>query len=164
MSISLEVDIARERDASERRRKRRPARTESVKKTRYSNVAFTYASSCECTKSELALSVPPTQTSIESGTFVEYHPISSITGLTPIEFDTSAGGEDYMDLANSYLFVNVKIQRADGVDLAKTDDVWPANNFLHSTFSQIDIQLNGTLVSSSSNTYPYRAYIESMLS
>ena len=128
-------------------------------------MAFIDASSCECTKSELDLfSVPPTQTSIENGTFVEYHPISAIAGSAPIEFDISASGEDYMDLANSYLFVKAKIQRADGANLANTDEVGPINNFLHSMFSQIDIQLNGTLVSSSTNTYPYRAYIENLLS
>jgi len=128
-------------------------------------MAFIDSSSCECTKSELDLfSVPPTQTSIESGTYVEYHPISSITGSGPIEFDISASGEDYMDLANSYLFVKAKIQRADGANMDNADQVGPVNNFLHSMFSQIDIQLNGTLVSSSTNTYPYRAYIENLLS
>ena len=128
-------------------------------------MAFIDASSCECTKSELDLfSVPPTQTSIESGTFVEYHPISAIVGSAPIEFDISASGEDYMDLANSYLFVKAKIQRADGANLDNADEVGPVNNFLHSMFSQIDIQLNGTLISSSTNTYPYRAYIENLLS
>ena len=69
-----------------------------------------------------------------------------------------------MDLANSYLFVKAKIQRADGANLDNADEVGPVNNFLHSMFSQIDIQLNGTLISSSTNTYPYRAYIESLLS
>jgi hypothetical protein len=35
---------------------------------------------------------------------------------------------------------------------------------LHSLFSEIDVKLNGTLISSSNNTYPYRAYIETLLS
>jgi len=50
-------------------------------------MAFIHKGSCECAKSELDLfSVPPTQTSIESGLYVEYRPISSITDGAPIEF------------------------------------------------------------------------------
>ena len=63
-------------------------------------------------KSELDLfSVPPTQTSIENGTWVEYHPISTITNGAPIEFDVSSSGENYMDFANSYFYVRAKLQR-----------------------------------------------------
>ena len=36
--------------------------------------------------------------------------------------------------------------------------------FLHSLFSQMDISLNGTLITSSTNTYPYRAMVETLLS
>ncbi|KAK2193302.1 hypothetical protein NP493_16g12037 [Ridgeia piscesae] len=35
---------------------------------------------------------------------------------------------------------------------------------MHSLFSQVDVSLNGTLVTPSTNTYPYRAYIEILLS
>ena len=38
----------------------------------------------------------------------------------------------------------------------------PANNWLHSLFSQVDIYLNGT--TPSTNMYPYHAYIETLLS
>jgi hypothetical protein len=41
-------------------------------------------------KGELDLfTVPPTQTSIEHGTWVEYHPLSTITDGAPIEFDVN---------------------------------------------------------------------------
>jgi len=128
-------------------------------------MAFVHECSCECTKSELDLfSVPPTQTSIENGSWVEYHPISTITDGAPIEFDVSSSGEDYMDFANSYLLVRAKLQRANGDDMEDGDQVGPVNNFMHSMFSQIDVSLNGTLITSSTNTYPYRAYIENLLS
>jgi hypothetical protein len=48
--------------------------------------------------------------------------------------------------------------------LADDDAVGPVNNFLHSLFSLVDVFLNGILVTSSSNTYPYRTYIENLLS
>ena len=67
-------------------------------------MAFVHEQSCECTKSELDLfSVPPTQTSMEQGSWI---------GL----------------------------------------------------FSQVDVSLNGTLITASTNTYPYRAMIETLLS
>lgn len=128
-------------------------------------MAFVHECSCEMPKSELDLfSVPPTQTSIEHGTFVEYHPISSISQGAPIEFEISSTGEDYLDLSDSYLFVKAKLQRANGADLDAADQVGPVNNFLHSLFNEVEVSLNGTLISTSTNTYPYRAYMENLLS
>ena len=42
--------------------------------------------------------------------------------------------------------------------------VAPVNNFLHSMFSRVDLHLSNKLISSISDTYPYRAYIENLLS
>jgi hypothetical protein len=49
-------------------------------------------------------------------------------------------------------------------NLEAADNVGPVNNFLHSLFSQVDVSLNGVLITNSSNTYGYRAYIENLLS
>ena len=49
-------------------------------------------------------------------------------------------------------------------DLDLDDPVAPVNNWLHALFSQVDVYLNGTLVTPSTNTYAYRAYIETLLS
>jgi hypothetical protein len=47
-------------------------------------MAFIHEGSCECAKSELDLfSVPATQTSIESGTYVEYHPVARYRAVLP---------------------------------------------------------------------------------
>jgi hypothetical protein len=128
-------------------------------------MAFIHEGSCECTKSELDLfSVPPTQTSIDSGTFVEYRPISTLTDGAPIEFDVTSSGDDYIDFANSFLHIKAKIERANGTALDPADTVGPVNNLLHSLFSQVDVSLNGTLITNSTNTYPYRAYLENLLS
>ena len=81
-----------------------------------------------------------------------------------IEFEMASSGDDYLDFANSYLYVRAKIVRANGTKLEEGDKVGPINNFLHSLFSQVDVSLNGTLITNSTNTYPYRAYIETMLS
>ena len=128
-------------------------------------MAFVHDLSCECTKSELDLfSVPPTQTSMESGNWIEYHPLTSVTDRSPTEFEIGGTGEDYIDFGNSMLYVQAKITKTDSTNLDIGANTGPVNMFLHSLFSQVDIQLNGTLITSSTNTYPYRAILETLLS
>ena len=126
-------------------------------------MAFVHSQSCECTKSELDLfAIPPTQTSIESSGYVEYNPISAIADGTPIEFHIGGAGQDYIDLANSQLFVRASIVMAEGTPI-NDQPVAPVNLFLHSLFTEVDLKLNDTLVTSTNNTYPYRAYLETLL-
>ena len=120
--------------------------------------------SCLCVKSELDLfSVPSTQTSIEHGCNVEYHPIAATLDSGPIEFNVPGSGSDYLDLANTYLHLNVKITKSDGTAIGNGVKVGPSNLLLHTLFSQVDVSLNDKLVSSSSATYAYRALIETLL-
>ncbi|XP_072014879.1 uncharacterized protein F54H12.2-like [Amphiura filiformis] len=127
-------------------------------------MAFVHDQSCECTLSQLDLfTVPPTQTSVVSGMWTEFFPVSSITSDTaPLEFNIN-GGDEYLDMSSTILQVQAKITRANGNDLEAQDQVGPINLFLHSLFSQVDISINGRLVSHSSSTYTYRALFESLL-
>ena len=127
--------------------------------------SFVDENSCMCFKSELDLFyVPPTQTSMESGGYVEYNPISNVDDGAPVEFDIGGSGSDYIDIANTQLYVKVKIQNADGTVLGDSAAVGPVNNLLHSLFSDVEVKLNGTVVSMSNSTYAYRAYLENVLS
>ena len=101
---------------------------------------------------------------MESGNWIEYHPLTSVADGSPIEFEISGSGEDYIDFGNSLLYVQAKIVQPNGADLGAAANTAPVNLFLHSLFSQVDIQLNGTLITSSTNTYPYRAILETLLS
>ena len=128
-------------------------------------MAFVHGQSCEGVKSELDLfAVPPTQTSIEHGGWIEHQPITSLDSGGPIEFVVPGAGDAYIDLANTYLLVRAKVVRGVGTDIADDTPVAPVNNWLHSLFSQVDVHLNDTLVTPSSNTYPFRAYVETLLS
>src|SRR6266516_1228944 len=128
-------------------------------------MSFVDRNSCECAKSELDLfTVPPTQTSIESGGWVEYNPISSLADGVPIEFVVSGSGQDYIDLANTQLCVRAEIVQGNNTAIDQTHHVGPINLLLHSLFSEVDFKLNDTLISSTNNTYPYRAYLETLLS
>ena len=71
----------------------------------------------------------------------------------PIEFFIPGSGDDYLDLANTMLHVQAKVTRANGNNLDAAEPVVPVNNWLQSLFSQVDLYLNGTLVTASSNSY-----------
>ena len=125
--------------------------------------SFLHYDSCECTKSELELfEVPPTQITEEKGQWTEYHLVSNPADGGPLEFQV-AGTDEYIDLSNSQLYVRAKITKADGTAIDDDVDVGPVNNWLHSLFSQVDITMNGKVVSPATNTYPYRAMIETLL-
>ena len=122
------------------------------------------ANSCLCANSELDLfTVPPTQTSIESGSYVEYHPVAALNNTNVIEFTVPGSSEDYLDLTSTYLHVQAKLTNADGSDTDGGDSVGPVNLMLHSLFSQIDVALNGKTITSSTSTYAYRAMVETLL-
>ena len=124
-----------------------------------------HPSSAESTTSQLDLfSVPPSQTSLEEGSFAENHPVSLLTSTGPIEFTISAENFNYIDLANSFLYVCASVTTAAGADLAKNVEIAPECNFLHTLWTQVDVYLNGLLVTQSNNNYPYRAYIENLFS
>lgn len=128
-------------------------------------MSFLHDSSCECVKSELDLfSVPPTQVSVESAIVQEFQPLAALTHLLPVEFCVLGSGQEYIDLANMQLYVRAKITRANGTNIDDTDIVAPVNLTLHSLFSEVDLKLNDTTVTSNNNTYAYRAYLETLLS
>ena len=91
---------------------------------------------------------------MERGNWVEYYPMTTVSDGSPIEFDISGTGDDYIDFANTMLHVKAKVTQANGNDLPTDAAVGPVNLFLHSLFSQVDISLNGALITSSTNTYP----------
>ena len=81
-----------------------------------------------------------------------------------IEFAVSGAGEDYIDLANTYPFVEAQIMDDDDTALDGGADVGSVNLWMHSLFSDVSVSLNENLVSSPTSLYPYRAYIEILLS
>ena len=73
-------------------------------------------------------------------------------------------GDAYLDLANTHLHIRAKVVRGVDTDLVADTPVAPVNNWLHSLFSQVDVYPNDTLVTTSSNNYPFRAYVDTVLS
>jgi hypothetical protein len=127
-------------------------------------MSFIHNLSCECTKAELDhFSLPPTQTSVETGEWKRYKPVASISSDAPLEFHVTGSSEEYTDVSQTFLLVTVKLTQGDGTDL--TDDVKavPVNNFMHSMFSEVGVYLNQKLITSNTNLYPYRAYTHTLL-
>ena len=119
----------------------------------------------ECIKSELDLFVvPPTQTSVEHGYWEQKGLMSTLTDQGPYEFVMSGTREDYIDLANTYLFIEEQITKAEGSALDVVSDVGPINLWMHSLFSDVNVSINKKLVFSPTSMYPYRAYLETLLS
>ncbi|GFU93727.1 uncharacterized protein F54H12.2 [Trichonephila clavipes] len=104
-----------------------------------------------------------TQTVIQDGQWKQFHPLSNVFDNAPVEFHISGSAEDYIDLSQTQLYVKAKIVKVDNTPITKDDTIGPVNLFLHSLFSQVDVSLNDRVVSNSSNTYPYRSYIETLL-
>jgi len=48
-------------------------------------------------------------------------------------------------------------------NLGADEKLWVTNNLAHTIIKQIDLQLNGTLISPQTDTYHYKAYIEDLL-
>ena len=129
-------------------------------------MSYVHPFSKRCEKSEIDLfNVPPTQQSLERGRWIDYAPLSSVENTdSPINF-LIAGTDEYIDLSKTILTVMGKIVKSDDTALDGGDqsNVAPVNNFLHSLFKQVDVYLNGKQVTPAMGTYPYRAYIETLL-
>ncbi|GFY04917.1 uncharacterized protein F54H12.2 [Trichonephila clavipes] len=118
----------------------------------------------ECVKSELEFfNLPGTQTVIQDGQWKQFHPLSNVFDNAPVEFNISGSAEDYIDISQTQLYVKAKIVKVDNTPITKDDTIGPVILFLHSLFSQVDASLNDRVVSNSSDTYPYRSYIETLL-
>ena len=124
--------------------------------------------SCACGTDSLELfKVPSTNVTLEDSKWMEYYPISSTlnSDTAPIEFEIKGQGDEYLDLSQSYLQVVCKFTKGDGTDLTGGNSTsTPVNNILHSLFSEIDVSLNGKVVTPGTDTYPYKAYLEKLLS
>ena len=104
----------------------------------------------------------PKQSSTVETNETIYRPIASVD-QTDIEFVIPGDSDTYVDL-DLKLFVKGKLQTEDNTDLPETDYTAVVNNLLHSLFSQYTIYLNGTRITQATELYPYRAYIETLVS
>lgn len=89
-----------------------------------------------------------------------------VTGSNQVTFDIDipASPDLFRDLSNSYLMVEGQITKSDGGSIGSTDVVAPANNVLHTLFSDISVHICGTQITDTGKHYAYRAFLETLLS
>jgi len=92
---------------------------------------------------------------------VHYKPIATVD-QNDLEFLIPGDSETYID-QDIKLYIRGKIIGADGKDLDASDFTAETNNFLNSLFNQCSISLNGVNITLVSELYPYRSYLESLL-
>ena len=105
--------------------------------------------------------VPPTDLSMMSYRMVPIHPFT--TGINPIDFQIDPQ-EDCVGLSRSYFEIELRLQKAAGAGkVVATKNTFLVNNIAHSLFKQISVRLNNTLISPQTDTYHYKAYLETLL-
>lgn len=109
-------------------------------------------------------SLPPYQSAIEKMYYQEVRSNSQLTGnIIDMEI-TGKHGMEYVDLNKSKLYVKLKIKKGDGKAVTATEYVGPVNLFLQTMFSQVEVTMQGKLITSTSSHYPYKAIIQTLLS
>jgi hypothetical protein len=63
----------------------------------------------------------------------------------------------YIDPASFMIYVRAKVYKPD--DTNPTWPVAPVNNFLHSCFKQVSLEVNDNPVENTNSTYPFKAYL-----
>jgi hypothetical protein len=104
----------------------------------------------------------PVQVVVENSEWIQSKPFASITD-GPIRIHREADYDTFIDLSQTILEVACKITKANKTNITIGEKVATENLPLHTLFSQVDLELNGKVVSSSTTTYAYRAYLETLL-
>jgi hypothetical protein len=106
-----------------------------------------------------------TDTTVEESYYQDYKPLVNIQDSnSKIEFRIVGNSNQYIDLADHFLYLRVKIVDKDGADLLTTDDYSLTNFFFHTMFSGIEVSLQNQLITDGNNCYGYKSYIETICS
>ena len=104
--------------------------------------------------------VPPTNITYNGYRIVEINPTSE--SITPIEF-VIPGSREYIDFSRSYFRMDLILKKTDGGNLVAASQRWLAPNAFHTIIKQPSIYVNGTLTTEQTDTYAYKAYLETIL-
>ena len=103
--------------------------------------------------------VAPTDLSMSSYRIV---PVQTYTtGINPMEFQVDPQ-EDYVDLSRSFFEIELALKLANGNSVVEATRLWPTNNLAHTLFKQISVRLKCTLISPQTDSYHYKAYLETL--
>jgi len=113
-------------------------------------------------------------TSEDESYMMKVYPTTSIDNQAPIIYEFDIDDNHYADLNNCFHFVSFKIMQEDrttdidepGGNNQDGDDqkVAPINYYGNTLFENVELYLNGNLIESSNNLYPYKAFLQTFLS
>ena len=90
----------------------------------------------------------------------------------PLEFLIPTSGDDYLDLSHCYLYLKCQVLKDDDMAIKSLKDnntcskdapMAPVNLLFHSLVGQLEL-MNDASVATGGDTYPYRAYLTTLLS
>jgi hypothetical protein len=112
--------------------------------------------------------LPPTQLTVEKNIQTEHRPISVVTdSRSVIQFELNSALDEYIQLRDTLIKIKLKIniKRSDNDDVTEMDwkKICPVNYFLHSLFSNVQVEIGGKPIMITPHTYPYKAYFDATL-
>ena len=103
------------------------------------------------------------QMDIVGNTVTDFHPLNPLSQFAPIEFLIRGTPDDYIDLGDLKLLVQVQIKRKDGKAWDSGDNVTFVNQPISSLFQDVFLKISNTQVEGGQHVYPYNAYLSSLL-
>jgi len=114
-------------------------------------------------------------TSESESYMMKVYPTTSIDNQAPIIYEFDIDDNHYADLNNCFHFISLRIMKGDrttaitapaGANAADTNDhkVAPINYYGNTLFENVELYLNGNLIETSNNLYPYKAFLQTFLS
>ena len=100
-----------------------------------------------------------TQSDIQKNTEVPYHPINSVSGNVPIEFHVPGAADDYIDLNDINLKVQLKVKKTDGKNIAAANKAALVNLGIASLFADVAVTVGETQIQGGEFDNPYIAYL-----
>lgn len=102
------------------------------------------------------------QISQERNSHVAHFPLTSLGTEGPLEFSIPASPM-YTDLSDTRLYLRLRLLQGNGTQIAAGTAVAPVNMLFHALFRKVDVFVGGRLITQSSDTYPWKAAIETLL-
>lgn len=113
--------------------------------------------------------IPPLSTAEEGSYLMKITPVTSIENNINISYEFDVDSQQYADLHNAFHFLTVKISKHNGNDIGapqqldENHKVAFANNIASTIFEDCHLTLNGNLIESSNNLYPYKSFFQTFL-
>ncbi len=117
-----------------------------------------------CTKSELDVFRPiDVQVAQTEGKWHVINPVNTLHNNTDvIEFIVAGTSNEMIDLNATSLYLNFKIQQADGTNVEIDDLAAPVNNAFAALFRNCEFSINGQLLTRATREYPYKEFFKRM--